>query len=194
MIVAASILVAAACVASSAWRMWLAASPTAIHPDAIVAALGAGGGAPAAVAGLRRGLAASPGADWERELLEAASDPRPEARAARVNEQLTELDRRMQRWARVPRVCASVATSAGIMLGTLVLRSGFAGAPDLTGELGGLFVRDVMNDALSVASFGVVGTTFCIAAHAHARRLAAGRSRAADRMVEALEAAWEERG
>lgn len=188
MIVAFAIFVALACVAASARRLWFAANPTAIHPDDVVASLGRSPDR-AALERLRHALADVPEADWERDLLDALAEPREEARAALVNEQLTELDLRMQRWARVPRVCASVATSIGIMLGTLVLRNGLADAPDLSGDLGELFVREVLNDAISVVGFGIVGTTFCIAAHAHARRMTRARLKAADRMVERLEAA-----
>lgn len=187
MIVAVAILVAVACVFASARRMWFAANPTALHPDDVVSSLGK---APPddALAQLRSAVADVPDADWERDLLDALAEPRADVRAALVNEQLTELDLRVQRWARVPRVCASIATSIGIMLGTLVLRNGLANAPELTGDLGELFVRDVINDAISVAAFGIVGTAFCIAAHTHARRLSRTRLEAADRMVEKLEA------
>lgn len=190
MIVAVAILVALLCVCASARRLWFAASPTVLHPDDVVAFLGPSPDR-AALARLRAAVADVPDADWERDLLFALAEPRREARGALVNEQLTELDHRTQRWARVPRVCASVATSAGIMLGTLVLRNGLASAPDLSGDLGELFVRDVLRDALSVAAFGIVGTAFCIAAHALARRITRARLEAADRMVEKLEAAAE---
>jgi hypothetical protein len=187
-IVIASVLVALACVLASARRLWFAANPTAMHPDDVVAFLGRNP-ARASLARLRAAARAHPSADWERDLLDALATPSSEARVALVNEQLTELDLRVQRWSRVPRVCASVATSAGIMLGTLVLRHGLASAPDLAGELGELFVRDVVSDAISVASFGVVGTAFCIAVHAHARRMTKERLEATDRMIEQLEAA-----
>jgi hypothetical protein len=92
----------------------------------------------------------------------------------------------MQRWARVPRVCASIATSAGFLLATLVMRRGLAEA-DLSGETGDLVVRALVGDALTVAGFGIVGTAFCIAAMAQARRLVQDRAAAADRLVERLE-------
>lgn len=188
MIVLVSILVALGCVLASARRMWLAANPTALHPEDVVASLGR---APdrASLERLRETVANVPEAEWERELFDALLQPSADARAALVNEQLTELDLHMQRWARVPRVCASLSTSFGLLLGTLVLRNGLANAPDLSGELGELFVRDVMSQAVSVAAFGVVGTAFCIAAHAHARRMTRARLEAADRMIEQLEAA-----
>lgn len=187
MLVVAAFLVALACIAASARRLWFVASPTAVHPDDLVEALGR---APdlGAVVRLRDVLAQHPAADWEKQLLDAIVTPDPEVRIALVNEQLTELDRHVERWSRVPRVCASVATSAGIMLGTLVLRNALAGAPDLTGELGELFVRQVLGDAISVASLGIVATVFCIAVHAHTRRVTRVRLEAADRMVASLEA------
>ncbi|MBX3259987.1 MAG: hypothetical protein KF782_09870 [Labilithrix sp.] len=187
MIVAFAILMALCCALASARRLWFVANATAVHPDDVVAWLGRSPPA-SKLAELREAVAAEPRADWERDLLDALAQPNVEARVALVNEQLTELDRRMQRWARVPRVCASVATSFAILLGTLVLRSGFAAAPELSGELGERFVRQIVGAAVSVASFGVVGTAFCIAAHSHARRMTRARQEAADRMIEALEA------
>jgi hypothetical protein len=186
MIVVAAVLVAFACVLASARRLWFVAHPTALHPEDVLAALGRSP-EPDALAQLREAVASDPAADWERDLFDALSQPNPEARVALVNEQLTELDLRMQRWGRVPRVCASVATSVGIMLGTLVLRNGLANAGDLTSDLGQRFVRDIVGDAISVASFGVVGTAFCIGAHSHARRMTRERQAAADRMIEKLE-------
>lgn len=186
MIAAVAVIVAFACVAASARRMWLAASPTALHPEDVVAALGPSPD-PSAIARLRRRLDAT--ADWERDLLDALSEPREEARAALVNEQLTELDLRVQRWARVPRVCASIATSFGLLLGTLVLRRGLRLSADFGGELGERIIHEVLGDALSVVALGIVGTTFCVAAHGQARTLARERLRAVDRMIDALEKA-----
>ncbi len=188
MIIAASIVMALACVLASGRRLWLAAKPTALHPDDVVAWLGPSPDR-SKLEALRAMVADVPDADWERDLLEALAQQSNEARAALVNEQLTELDLRMQRWARVPRVCASVSTSFGILLGTLVLRNGLANAPDLSGEVGELCVRGVFRDAMSGAAFGSVGTAFCIAVHAHARRMTRARLEATDRMIEKLEGA-----
>jgi hypothetical protein len=187
MIVAAAILVALLCVAASARRMWFAACPTALHPDDVIATLAGAPGA-AGIARLRNAVVREPAADWERDLLEALAVGSADARAALVNEQLTELDLRMQRWVRVPRVCASIATSAAIMLGTLVLRNGLAATAATEQELTEGFVRHVLDDAISVASFGIVGTAFCIAAHAQAQKMTRARLAAADRMIEKLEA------
>lgn len=186
MIVATAILVALLCVAASARRLWLAANPTALHPEDVLTFLGRSPDA-GAVERLRDVVKDDPAAEWERDLLAALAAPSAEARVALVNEQLTELDLRMQRWARVPRVCASIATSVGILLGTLVLRAGLAAAGDQDLELTEELVRSVLGDAISVASFGIVGTAFCIGANAQARRMTKERLQAADKMIEKLE-------
>lgn len=184
MIVAVAILLALLCIAATTWRLWLVTHPTAFEPDDVVAWWEREGASLDRFAAL---IAEIPEADWERDLVAALREPKADARVAYVNEQLSELDYRMQRWLRVPRVCASIGSSIGIMLGTLVLRRGLAEAPDLTGDLGQLFVRDIVGDAVSVASFGIVATAFCIGAHSYAARLSRQRLAAADRMLERLE-------
>lgn len=180
-----AVLVALACAAASARRVWFAANATALHPDDILAALRKATG-PEAIAALRALVAREPTADWERELLAALEAP-PEVRIALVNEQLTELDYRIQRWARVPRVCASIATSFGFMLATLVLRKGLADTGEMPSELGELVVRGLVADALMVGAMGIVGTAFCIGAQSEAKRIAKARSVGADRLVERVE-------
>jgi hypothetical protein len=83
--------------------------------------------------------------------------------------------------------------SVAILIGTLVLRHGIADAPDLTGDLGELFVRDVVSTAVAVVAFGLVGTAFCVTAHGRARSMTRARLAAADKMVEMLEAAAAQR-
>ena len=187
MIPLVAILVALACASASARRVWLAANATALHPDDIVGALARASG-PDAIEALRALVATEPAADWERDLLEALGSP-PRERVARVNEQLTELDYRIQRWSRVPRVCASIATSFGFMLATLVLRNGLAAdTSELASDAGELIVRGLVGDALTVAAMGIVGTAFCIGAQSEARRIAKVRMKGADCLVERLEA------
>jgi hypothetical protein len=181
-VILASIVVALACVVASARRMFFATHATVLHPDDVVAALDRAG--PDFLDRLRAAVEKIPDAEWERDLLEALASPRPEVRVALVNEQLTELDYRLQRWARVPRVCASVATSVGILLGTLVLRRGIADADDF----GEAVVLELIGDALGVVACGLAGTAFCIGAHAYARRTTRVTLEAADKMIERLEA------
>ena len=181
----AALLVALGWALASARRVWFAANATAIHPEDMVTALARARG-PEAVDALRALVAKEPSADWERDLLEALGAP-PAQRTALVNEQLTELDYRIQRWARVPRVCASIATSSGFMLATLVLRQGLADTSELTGDVGELVVRGLVGDALTVAAMGIVGTANCNGAQGEAKKIAKARAVAADKLVERLE-------
>jgi hypothetical protein len=180
-----AVLVALACAAASARRVWFAANATALHPEDIHAALARAKG-PEAIAALRELVANEPDADWERELLDALTAPVAH-RIALVNEQLTELDYRIQRWARVPRVCASIATSFGFMLATLVLRKGLADTGDVPVEVGEMVLKGLVADALMVGAMGLIGTAFCIGAQSEAKRIAKGRSVGADKLVERLE-------
>jgi len=180
-----AVLVALACAAASARRVWFAANATALHPEDVNAALAKAEGREA-IEALRALVAKVPDADWERDLVEALSAA-PEVRAALVNEQLTELDYRIQRWARVPRVCASIATSFGFMLATLVLRKGLADTGEVPVEVGELVLRGLVGDALTVGAMGIVGTAFCIGAQSEAKRIARARIAGADKLVERLE-------
>ncbi len=180
-----AVLVALACAAASARRVWFAANATALHPEDIHAALARAQG-PEAITALRELVANEPDADWERELLDALTAPVAH-RIALVNEQLTELDYRIQRWARVPRVCASIATSFGFLLATLVLRKGLADTGDVPVEVGEMVLKGLVADALMVGAMGLIGTAFCIGAQSEAKRIAKGRSVGADKLVERLE-------
>lgn len=180
-----AVLVALACAAASARRVWFAAHATALHPEDIHAALAKAKG-PEAIAALRELVANEPSADWERELLDALAAPVAQ-RIALVNEQLTELDYRIQRWARVPRVCASIATSFGFMLATLVLRKGLVDTGDVPVEVGEMILKGLVADALMVGAMGLIGTAFCIGAQTEAKRIAKARSVGADKLVERLE-------
>lgn len=185
MIPLVAVLVVLACAAASARRVWFAANATAFHPDQVCAAL-EGASGPESIAALRAIVAKEPSADWERDLLGALAAPE-EQRAALVNEQLTELDYRIQRWGRVPRVCASISTSFGFMLATLVLRTALADTGDVPIEVGELVLRGLVGDALTVGAMGIVGTAFCVGAQSEAKRIAKARVAGADRLVERLE-------
>ncbi len=179
-------LVALACAAASARRVWFAAHATGLHPADVDEAIAMSTDRGEAIAKLRTLVAKEASADWERDLL-AALDAPAAARAALVNEQLTELDYRIQRWARVPRVCASIATSFAFLLASLVLRKGLVDAGDLPSDLGELMVRGLIGDAFTVAAMGMIGTAFCIAAQGEAKKIAKRRMVAADKLVERLE-------
>jgi hypothetical protein len=136
---------------------------------------------------VRDAILRSPEASWERDVLEALAHPLPQ-RTALVNEQLAELDWMIGRWSHVPRVCASIASSTGFLLGAMALRIGLESATladdaQITSALHG-----VVADALGVAAIGIAGTVACVAIQHQARRVAKNRHAAADKLVERLEA------
>ncbi len=188
-----ALLVGVACVAASLRRLWFAAGPSEIDAEALHAHLGVRGvqgddararGRLAAVERLVEGL---PEIAWERQLVEALREPRPEARMALVNEQLREVDWSLGKWARVPRVCASISSSAGLLLATFVLRAGLKDPSALSGDIGELVTSGLVGQALGVASLGIASTILCVGAMVQANRIAKERLAATDRLVERLE-------
>ena len=175
-------LIAAGCAAACITRLRFATSPIALHPVVWRKALESGKGD-----AVERAIATEPAASWERELSVALHEPNPELRAGLVNEQLRELDFRLTRWERVPRVCASIASSAGFLLGSLVLRFGLVAAGNGPEEGRGDVINGVVVQAISVAAFGVAGATFAVATQYRARKAARAFQQAADALVEALE-------
>lgn len=178
-------LVALACAAAGARRAWLAVHATAIDPDAVVAL--AARDPKRALDVLRLSAEADPAAEWERDLVEALSERDAGKRAALVNEQLTELGRRLDRWSSVPRVCARVSSSAAFLLAALVLRQGLTAPDALSPEVAELLFQGLVGQGLTVAALGFVGTAFCVAVHKEAKRVTKARAEAADAMVERLE-------
>jgi len=175
-------LVTAACVAASARRLVFALTATAIDPASLLKALRGDAGR-AAYPRILAEIAREPEATWERDLLAALSAPGDEmARVALVNEQLGELDYRLQRWARVPRVCASIATSSAFLVASLALRNALADTSDV------IDVDAAVGSAINVAALGVTGASFCIAIQFRARKVAKDRLASTDKLVERLEA------
>jgi hypothetical protein len=178
------ILVTVACVYASARRLWFAAEATWLDPFEFAAAVrGAGEAASDAwakvgVEALRAEIQLEPRADWERDLFGALGAPAA-VRVALVNEQLAELDYRAQRWARVPRVCASIASSTGFFFAALAMRAGLASEE--------IDVEGAILAAINVVAVGMAGTAFCIAAHVRAGAMTRARLAATDKLVESLE-------
>jgi hypothetical protein len=175
-LVIAAALVALGCAAACITRLVFVTSPIAIHPAVWRACLERGEGERVV-----RAAAKNPSAAWERELVAALKDPNEEARAGRINEQLAELDFRLTRWERVPRVCASIASSAGFLFGSLMLRFGLIDADSGEG------INDVVLQAINVAAFGVAGAAFAIAAQVRARKVVQAQKRNIDALIETLE-------
>jgi hypothetical protein len=176
-----AILVAAGCVAASLRRIQFASESTGIDPRLILAALrGDREDARAKWRAIEAEIAGDPAMPWEQELVEALGAGPHEARVALVNEALGELDYRAQRWVRVPRVCASIATSFGFLLASLAMRTALAGDDvDVDGAVMG---------AVNVAVVGVAGAIFCVASQARAAAIVKERMAAVDKLVARLEA------
>jgi hypothetical protein len=182
MIAIAAAIVAVACSAASARRMYYATHATAWHPALLLDVIGK---APdrATVDRLRALAEKDERADWERDFFAALSNEDEKVRAALVNEQLTELDWRMGKWASVPRICTRISTSCAFLLAALLFRKVLLETDDLSERaLIALVVQGV-----SVVLFGFAGTIFCIVAHHAARTAAKARLEAADKVVERLE-------
>lgn len=162
--------------------MALVVAPTHLDPDVVARAIVDASG----VARLRAALAARPDLTWERQLVEAACTPDAATREAILGEPLSELDWALERWDRVPRVCASVASSAGFLCATVSVIEALA-LPDDT-DAGPVLGR-VLAAALGAFTVGLIGTSFCAAVHLRTRGLAKARLAAADRLVERLLAA-----
>jgi hypothetical protein len=164
-----------ACIAASTKRLSFAIAPTFLDVPTLVQALRAGLRPKA----LTRAVAEIPEADWERAVLDAIEQPQA-ARNALLNEQLGEMDYRLQRWNRVPRVCASVASTGGFLLATLALTEGLSDGVSLdSGTL--------VHDAISAVTLGIAGAVYCVAAQFRARGEVKDRLAATDKLIERLE-------
>ena len=104
--------VALGCCIASARRLARVLAPTPLDLSLLTRAVDAGAAARGAIA---RVLAAVLELSWEGAALAAADERDPEVRGAVLGELLTELEGRLQYGARTPRVCASIATSAGFL-------------------------------------------------------------------------------
>lgn len=131
-------------------------------------------------------MAGSGRADWEVDVLGTLTEASLEARAAGLSEELTEFEGLAQRWSRVPRVCASVATSAGFLFASIALIQDLSSLDP--GSPGGAEFEGVLFSALDALAVGVAGTSFCASVHVRARRAARDRLDAAQRLVDSLQA------
>ncbi len=185
-----AVVIAGFCVAASFARLMFALTPTVLDLGALEAALRGNAGRlrlPALKTAVDRVTQQHEVPLWEHEILHA-SETAPPGRIALMNEQLQELDWKVQRWVRVPRVCASIATSSGLLLATLALREGLLISEDVPAELRDVAMHQALTHAIDVAAIGLAGAAFCIAIQLRARKAVKDRSQAADKLVERLEA------
>ncbi len=172
--------------AASARRLRYVVELTPIDDGALAGCLAGRASSPPPLPALAARLAALPDADWERGVL-AAVEHGQESRAAMLGESMTELDFRARRWARVPRVCASLASSFGFLLATVSLRVGLANVVSPAGESTEVSVNTAVLDAVDVVAIGLVGAAFCAAIQYRSRALLSLRMTGAGRLVDLLD-------
>jgi hypothetical protein len=183
-------VVALACALASARRLAWATTPVALDLRLLDEALEERP-SPASVRALREAMASDPALarGWEADLFDAFLAPGDDERlrAGQLGESLIDLEGLCQRWARVPRVCASVATSTGFLAATIVLLGSLsAPAPDDTvGPAAAL--HEAMASAVGAFALGLAGASFCGAAHVRARRAVTLRLEEIARLVDRLE-------
>jgi hypothetical protein len=178
-------VMAAACICASARRIAYVVAPTRLDVSTIASALRGADGA-ARLSAVTGAVARASDASWEQALLGAAKTE-PPARAALVNEQLGEYDHLTKRWERVPRVCASIASSSGFLLAAVALRVGVRDPSTFDPETGDAARGALLTGALNCVALGIAGAAFSIAAMHRARQEARTRLDAVDKLVERLE-------
>ncbi|MDP9151579.1 MAG: hypothetical protein M3O36_16790 [Myxococcota bacterium] len=176
-----SCLVAAACGIASLRRLMWAVAPSSLDLRLLISALDPEGSR--SWPSLREAVLERNDIDWERQLFVALSEPDEAARAAFVNEQLTELDWRVRRWARVPRVCANIAMSSGFLFGCIALLRTVAPAAESAGQP----ATASLVSALDALAGGIAGTSFCAAVHLRSRRAARERTLLVELFLQRLE-------
>jgi hypothetical protein len=178
----ASALVATACALASARRLAQAVAPTFLDAGLLSEAL-AGDDAKALWRKMGDAIGTDERLGWERGLFEAFASRDRRTMDGLLNEQLLDLDGRVQRWARVPRASASIALSAGFLFASVTLLRGLAVAAE--GDMGA--VPGALASALGALTIGVAGASFCIAVHVRAVRAVGQRLAGTDRLVNRLE-------
>ena len=186
MLPAVAVVVVFACIWASLNRLRRAIAPTRIDPAPLLEALRGDAGR-ARFTELCTALAADPDAEWERELVLAFRDS-GDARVARLNELLLDLDHLVTSGARVPRVCASIAGTTGFLLASLALRQGLGIATDLPLEIQDYAIQRAVHDGIDVAAVGICGAVICVTIGLRAAKAAKTRLSVTDQLVERMEA------
>jgi hypothetical protein len=177
-------IVAAGCVLASLRRLATSVAPTSLDADTLRQAVTS----VPALRRLRDAIGDDPDLPWERGLFAAFEERDGPSRDALVNEQLTELDGVAGSWARVPRVCASVATSAGFLLACMALLKALA-APGPDGA-----IVSAMVSAIDAFSIGIAAGALCAVIHVRARRASRRSMAAIDALVERMQVLSRETG
>jgi hypothetical protein len=174
-----SFLVATGCIVASLQRLACATAPTSLAPELLQRALRDRQDAET----LRTKLEARHDASWERDLLGALSEPDLVARQVLIDEQVLELDWLSRRFARIPRVCASISASSGLFFASLAMIAVLDVQADASGQSQ---VGAAVTLALDALSLGVVGASFSAAILVRSRSVAKARAGAAAALIDRL--------
>jgi hypothetical protein len=173
-----SALVATACVLASLRRLAVTVAPTSLDAGELCRALTGR----RALRRLRAAVEVAPKTDWERGLFAAFAEHDELVREALVNELLTEVSGRATAWARVPRVCASLATSTAFLFALISLLRSWGG------EESPLAVGPALVSSVDAFSLGIMGGAFCVVTHVRAARAERASLVGVDRLVERMQA------
>jgi hypothetical protein len=128
----------------------------------------------------------TPSADLEADLLEAMLEHKGEAQVALVNTVLGEIDHRLHAPARIPRVCARVSSTVGLLCGAMALRHGLVeGSLDVPPLE--LLVSGPIADMLTAVMIGIAGAIWCGTAARALKKAADEQLAGEDALVERLE-------
>jgi hypothetical protein len=174
-----SAIVACACVLACAFRLAWAVAPSSLDAGLLLQRLdGWDAGMEKAI---ETSLGSSPSLAPDQGLWAALACRDATERDALLNEELLDLRWRAERWARVPRVSASIATSTGFLFGCIALIEGLSNPATLQD------VGRAVTPAIDSLSVSIAGASFCIAVHMRAGRAAKQRLAAMERLVDRLQ-------
>jgi hypothetical protein len=180
---ALSTIVALACALASGRRLAAAVAPMRLDPRVLLDALRADDSGRLGER-LREVLRGDSRFVVEYGLLAALAIDRDDEREARVAEELLEVRARGQQWARVPRVCASIASSTGFLLASVALIQAMGAIDAMTPEETGAAAHVTLGAALGALAVGIAGAAFCAAVHMRARRILPERMSAIGKLID----------
>jgi len=128
----------------------------------------------------------TPEAEMERELLDAVQNHEGQGRVALINAVLSEVDFRVQSQARIPRVCARVSSTVGLLCGANALRHGLV-MGSLDGPPSELIMHGPIADMLSAVLMGIAGATWCATISRSMKKVSTDTLSGQDALVEKLE-------
>jgi hypothetical protein len=181
-------LVSTICVVASLRALRATLAATSINPARIAQSLRVGDGERLAtkVARLLSWAQRTPEAEVERELLESAVSHGGQGRIALINAVLSEVDFRVQSQTRIPRVCARVSSTVGLLSGANALRRGLVlGSLDVSPAE--LVMHGPIADMLAAVLMGIAGATWCASIARAMKKVSTDTLAGTDALIEKLE-------